>query len=146
MITEDKRRFIEKVIVSNDERPCWEWGAAMKTKRYGAFRLGGKTEFAHRASYILFKGDIGKGLEVCHTCDNTKCVNPEHLFLGTHKQNMEDSAKKQRQRSKLTVDDVKYIRGESARGVSNADLCREFNYSTGSMCNILSGKSWAHVV
>lgn len=71
---------------------CWilESGA----KRYAYIGLDGRGWSGHRASYIIFKGSIPKGLYVCHTCDNTKCVNPEHLFLGTALDNNRDRSKK----------------------------------------------------
>ncbi len=142
-----KDRFVDKIKI-NDTSSCWEWAASMKTERYGAFNLDGKVQFAHRVSYKLFIGDIGSGMEVCHTCDNTKCVNPEHLFIGSHKDNMEDCAKKERlnnPQAKLTIANIRYIRARYSNGTTQADLCREFDYSTGSMNNIVSGKSWKHV-
>lgn len=137
------KRFMDKVKVTDT---CWMWTASMKTERYGAFRLSNKVQFSHRVAYKLFNGDIPSGMEVCHTCDITTCVNPKHLFLGTHKENMTDCAEKGRCKSKLTKANIRYIRAKYMNGTPQADLCREFNYSSGSMCNIISGKSWAHVV
>lgn len=93
----------------NEETGCWEWTGYVHTKRkYAAHRYGGtslpapgtkrgqRTLHAHRAMWIVVYGEPDKGLEVCHECDNPLCINPLHLFLGTHKANMADSKKKGR--------------------------------------------------
>lgn len=78
---------------------CWEWQGALRVG-YGAIvgKINGtrKTLGAHRVSYELHKGPIPKGLFVCHSCDNRKCINPEHLWLGTGKDNMQDALRKDR--------------------------------------------------
>ena len=81
---------------------------------YGTFKIGIKATPTHRFSYELHRGPIPDGLKVCHTCDVGICVNPDHLFVGTQKQNMEDCSKKGRGRSKthMTEQDVREIRNE----------------------------------
>lgn len=98
METIDKKvieRFASKVRV-NKETGCHEWIAGLFKSRYGQFRYKDKKWRAHRFSYLLYKGELPKGLCVLHTCDNRKCVNPGHLFLGTHQDNMTDMVSKGR--------------------------------------------------
>jgi hypothetical protein len=87
------KRFLSKVSKSDG---CWEWTASKQTYGYGKMWFNGRLECAHRISFILFKGEIPKGIFVCHVCDNPPCVNPEHLFLGTVGDNIRDMVKKGR--------------------------------------------------
>lgn len=90
-----KERFEEKYkIVASG---CWEWQYSVNKKGYGMFGIAtSTTQLAHRVSFTLYKGDIPEGLFVLHHCDNPKCVNPEHLFLGTNTDNMRDAKAKGR--------------------------------------------------
>jgi len=94
-------RFEEKYI-PEPMSGCWIWIGSCNPDGYGMINVSGKTDRAHRVSYRLFKGEIPKGICVCHSCDKSYCCNPQHLFLGTHKENMEDRAKKVRTNASLT--------------------------------------------
>ena len=92
----DKNTIVLKTReVLHNGRLCWEWQGRIDRYGYGQVRVRGKTGKAHREAYRAFHGDPGK-LLVLHTCDNRKCCNPKHLFLGTHKDNMADMVKKGR--------------------------------------------------
>lgn len=83
-------------IMPVTECGCWIWMGACSGRGYGSIRIGQKTERAHRLAWELFKGPIEDGLHVLHRCDITYCVNPDHLFLGSHQDNMIDKEKKDR--------------------------------------------------
>lgn len=78
------------------DTPCWEWLGTKNPNGYGSFSSRYFSGLAHRASWEIFVGPIPDGLFICHKCDNKSCVNPEHLFLGTQYDNMQDKAQKDR--------------------------------------------------
>lgn len=88
-----EERFWSKVEKGDG---CWEWAACKNSTGYGRFRVNGHTEFAHRVSWTLAHGPIPDGLFVCHHCDNPSCVRSDHLFIGSHKDNLRDAVKKGR--------------------------------------------------
>jgi len=86
-------RFWNRVKKTNK---CWLWLGYKDPNGYGNLNIGGKAYLTHRVSYYIHFGSIPKGMEICHHCDNPSCVNPKHLFLGTHKDNMHDAIKKEK--------------------------------------------------
>ena len=93
IMKELRKKLKDRVVVLDSG--CWQWQLALRNT-YGVMKYSGKNESAHRLSYLAFRGKIPDGLLVCHTCDNPACINPKHLFLGTHSDNMQDCSKKGR--------------------------------------------------
>ena len=120
-------RFWSKVARRQGDQ-CWEWQAASNARGYGTFGANGKSCLAHRLAWELVNGAIPEGMLVCHTCDNPKCCNPQHLWLGTNAENIEDMRRKGRARArrgasnknaKLSMDQAREVRRlYSAGGVS----------------------------
>ena len=143
-----KERFDSKVQRTEG---CWLWIAALHGKGYGHMRVAGKVEKAHRVSYEIFNGPIPYGMMVLHTCDNPRCVNPDHLFLGTNKDNMADMAAKGRGNAprgeeqhlaRLTEAAVQSIRASRKPGIA---LARDFGISPQTVCDVRKRKTWKHI-
>jgi hypothetical protein len=135
---------------------CWNWTGQLDRKGYGVMNVGGRKGnmvHAHRVAYTLVIGMFADGLQVLHKCDNKRCVNPDHLFLGTNADNMRDKITKGRQAkgegitgSKLTIEKVVEIRRRYAAGESDQPtLAREYGVGVATVCQAISGKTWAHV-
>lgn len=146
-----KDRFWSKVEFSDG---CWVWKGSARETGYGQFNNEGKIVKAHRLAYEWIVGPIADGLYVCHHCDNRLCVRPDHLFLGTAKENMQDCVRKGRLvhvsakgedggSAKLTWEQVREIRNTYASGgISQPALAREYGVVQGTISNILLHKTW----
>lgn len=156
-------RFWSKVDRSGE---CWTWTAACDRKGYGRMRFPRRHEGAHRVSWELTNGPIPEGMFVCHRCDNPPCVRPDHLFLGSHRDNMADMFAKGRDshpptfygdahwikrhgdhrpkggahpQAKLTDAEVAEVRRMVAAGSTQASLCRQYGISKTHMSRIVRG-------
>lgn len=121
---------------------CWNWTGTLDIGGYG--EIGNKHLAAHRYAYELLKGPIPPGLLVCHTCDNRRCVNPDHLWLGTTQDNAIDAARKGRKPGtpKLTAEQVIEIRARFAGGnIKQTALAIEYGVSVSNIHVIVRGKS-----
>lgn len=164
-------RFMKFVNTNSGE--CWMWlGGWYKSKgknTYGRFTIKSIGIGAHVASYLMFNGEIKNNLWVLHTCDNTKCVNPKHLFLGTPKDNMQDCVKKGRFPSneqwadirslranpwlgencswaKLTNVQIKDIKLRKENGDSQASIARSLGINQSTVSRILSNKRRSGII
>jgi hypothetical protein len=127
------------------ENGCWEWTAALGVNGYGRFKFR-KIGYAHRFSYYIFNGDLCDGMEVCHTCDNPKCVNPAHLWQGTKRENMRDAATKGRTNTvKLSPDDVRRIRSLRNLKYPVADIAKRFGVTTTMVYDIVNRRTWDYI-
>lgn len=135
---------------------CWLWNASTLPSGYGQFCLAGKMKGAHRVAYELYIGPIPDGLHVLHACDVTWCVNPEHLFLGTHRDNMQDMTSKGRGKfpvlygedhymAKLTSEQVLEIHRRAHAGELQSSIAAAYQISQMTVSAIKTGRLWVHV-
>jgi len=134
----------------NEKTGCTEWQTSFLRNGYGSFSIKDKTYSAHRISWIINKGEVPKGLCVLHRCDNGSCVNPNHLFLGTNKDNTADMMKKGRSnnngekhwKSKLTEKQVRFILRSK---LSQKEKAKMFNVHQTTISYIMIRQTWRHV-
>ncbi|MFD1806170.1 HNH endonuclease signature motif containing protein [Pasteurella oralis] len=149
-LDEVKQRFMDKVV-KNPDSNCWEWVGSIHNNGYGRFNPFRRTMYAHRFSALLKYGFIRNDLDVCHRCDNRRCVNPDHLFIGTRKENMIDASKKgrttkgRRFRAKLTIDEVIEIKKRVLKGDKSIDIANDFSVSPKAINQIINRKTWRDV-
>jgi hypothetical protein len=145
-----KMQFLKKIKVI---KTCWEWQGFINKLGYGTTSLRSKFILAHRLAWILFKEEIPKEIHVCHTCDNPLCVNPDHLFLGTHQDNMNDMFMKNRKshkgenhpRSKLCEKDINEIFKLRKNGWTQTKIAELFGVYQTVISRILNKKLWSHI-
>lgn len=148
-----KKRFDQKWLL-NKETGCWDWTASCAGKGYGQIKIPGtrKQDYAHRVSYRINIGEIPEGKYVLHRCDNPKCVNPAHLFLGNAKDNAQDMRDKGRHlpgesntEAVLTAKDVVAIRAVLDTGMPQSRIAKMFGISQITVSRIKRRLRWAHV-
>lgn len=139
---------LERGSIPEPNSGCLLWCATIDKMGYGVVKVGGRRRKAHRIAWELAKGAPGV-LHVLHKCDVPACINPDHLFLGTHADNMRDMVAKGRQargaknNSKLRDATVLAIRAAAG---SQRQIAARFDISQRHVCNIKLGQRWAHLV
>lgn len=154
--TKTVERFWQKVD-QRDPDECWPWLAAKDSSGYGKLRspTGRRLIKASRFAYAVHYGDPG-GLHILHRCDNPACCNPDHLFVGTHQDNLADMRRKGRARNsgphgsingraKLNDGKVAIIRERIGRGETNIAIARDYGVHHGTISLIRRGKIWSDV-
>ncbi len=130
---------------------CLEWQGALNKDGYGNVTIAGNIRIgSHRAAWISARGPIPDGMEVCHDCDNPRCIEPAHLFLGTHAENMADMLRKKRRNvkgarngaAKLTEEQVIAIRGDRRRQI---DIASDFGVGQSVISAIKRRERWQHL-
>lgn len=144
-------RFWKKV---EKTEACWIWRASVGTHGYGQFSMNGRPVHAQRVAFSLAHGPVPAGMYVCHKCDNRLCVNPSHLFLGYHADNMQDMKAKGRAGfaarpgdenplAKLTNEQAAAIRKLCADGASQRKAAAMFGVSQRAVWAIVKGRAYA---
>jgi hypothetical protein len=148
--------FKQRALHATPEE-CWLWGGEITRHGYGRAHCDYQRLAAHRLSWIIQFGDIPDGLFVCHHCDVKRCVNPNHLFLGTQSENIQDMIAKDRGRakpgerhpaSKLTAEQVGFIRANYIfrhPEFGQAPLAKRFGVSSAKIGQVVHRKCWKHI-
>lgn len=142
--------FMSRVSKTSDG--CWAWVGAINSNGYGVFRYRGVRHYAHRASLMILTSNFDRRLQVNHKCDNPKCVNPNHLYQGTQKQNIGDMISRGRidrrgdraHYRKLSASQVRAIRRRDG-ATSRRSLATKFGVSIFTIRDIQQRRSWEHI-
>ncbi len=134
-----KEDFLSKIKTSEG---CSIWDGSKGSNGYGTVNIDGLTYSTHRAAFTFTKGVIPKGFDVCHTCDNRSCINPNHLVLGSRLDNMRDAMSKGRLGVSFSAKDLVIIRTLSYEGSSLRDIARRFNTNHKLISRIIKDKNY----
>ncbi|MEM7069929.1 MAG: HNH endonuclease signature motif containing protein [Pseudomonadota bacterium] len=143
-----KNRILDGVNI-NPLTGCWEWKGTINSNGYGMITCFGRQRVAHRVSYAVFNGRFDLAKDVCHKCDNRNCVNPEHLFIASRKENMKDASDKGRTanaerlpQTKLSWKDVRKVRELRATGVGLKQLAVDYGVTISCISAVTTGRNW----
>lgn len=174
MAAKDIRRFILKIDMNgptpDQKNPhysglekCWNWKAGLYKNGYGSFSIGGNNKYSHRVSWMIHKGLIPHGMCVLHRCDNRKCCNPSHLFLGTVRDNALDMVMKGREsngslinqatrprgerhgNAKLKEHQVREIRSLAEHGATQRSIAERAGITQSVVSRVVRREIWRHV-
>lgn len=152
-IEKEIERFLSRVD-KKSESECWIWAGRTNPDGYGQFDCRNSTVPSHRYMWSMLNGEIPQGMVICHRCDNPKCVNPSHLFLGTVQDNVRDRDMKGRQadhagtkNGRAVLDENGAIKVKELRksGLTYKDISTEMGVSVGCVSHILNGRHWVGV-
>jgi hypothetical protein len=150
-LKDDEKRFHSKYKKGSPDE-CWLWQAALGRRGYGRFQMNKVNQMAHRMAWAFKNGPIAEGLYVLHRCDVPGCVNPAHLYLGTHDDNMRDRNERDRVpkgetcvHSKYKEVDVLKARELYSNGVTIKEICIIIGIPRSSMSAMLSRRTWKHI-
>lgn len=134
---------------TNKTDGCWDWIGGKRKDGYGIVIINYGHHRAHRVSYLAHKGSLAPGLVVCHSCDRPACINPDHLFAGTQRDNLHDMKTKQRHargdtcgRRKLDSDQVRQIRADTRL---QREIAATYGVDQSLISLIKSNKQWSHL-
>lgn len=139
-------RFEEKTLLIPFSTCHW-WDGAPDRNGYGRISVGSVNYSAHRMAYKIYKGEIPENMIVCHTCDNPMCVNPDHLWLGTNRENLQDMVKKGRtgeRGRKFNRNKAATIRFLS-ESFSTKEIAAFYSVKPRAIRNIINRKTWKHI-
>jgi len=136
-------------LAKDEVTGCWNWTGGLFDSGYGRVTKNGKNALAHRVSYAHFFGSIPEGLQVCHKCNNKRCINPDHLYVGTHNDNMRDvtltDVHKGENNAKalLTQSQVLEIKAHiRERKIVYRKIAEMYGVSRQAIKDIASGRTW----
>ena len=145
-------RFLKHVDRPIEVNECWAWTGYKTPNGYGWCSFNGKTDFAHRVAFRMWKGDIPQKMVVRHRCRN-KCVNPAHLDVGSYSDNLNDRVRDgtdgrgmSNTNSKLTDDDIRTIRSRRETGEKLLQIAESFGVRENSISRICARLTWKHVI